>query len=90
MALARTFGMGLGVAIASSVLATAFPPGTAVGVWPRGADDVVRIGLRLGAFSAVIASAVSFFGHTRHHPTPGAPSVPRDGVSSTPATLPAR
>jgi EmrB/QacA subfamily drug resistance transporter len=63
MALARTLGMALGVALASGMFATVFPGGRVVG-WPHGADDVVRLGLQAGAGFAVLASLVSFFGYT--------------------------
>ena len=64
MGLSRTLGMTLGVALASGLFATVFPAGRVVG-WPVAADGVVRMGLQLGAGSALLAAAVSWFGHAK-------------------------
>lgn len=73
LGLARTLGMTLGVALGSALFATVFPDGRVEGHWPEEADGVVRLGLQLGAASAVLAAAVSFFGHAKAK-TQGAPT----------------
>ena len=67
MALARTLGMALGVAVASGIFATAFPEGHVEG-WPESANSVVRLGLQISAACSTIAALVSFFGYGRSDP----------------------
>jgi EmrB/QacA subfamily drug resistance transporter len=90
MALARTFGMALGVAVASGLFATAFPSGTVVGMWPSGADDVVRTGLGIGALSALVASIVSFCGQSQRPVAPGTTSETRGDPDISQTMLRAR